>query len=81
MTAYTDQDVELVAGALAAIDWGQEAVPTAAISHGYQRKARAVLDALTAAHRLIPADAIAVATTVDNRLYQPTDIAYVIPAD
>lgn len=46
--AYTDQDVEMAAVALAQLDWPQ-IVATKHLSRSYHLKARAVLDALTAA--------------------------------
>jgi hypothetical protein len=46
--AYTDQDVELAAVALARLAWPR-LVATMQLSRSYRDQARAVLDALTAA--------------------------------
>jgi hypothetical protein len=46
--AYTDQDVYVVARVLWAADWPESPIP-AVFQRSYRDKARAVLDALTAA--------------------------------
>jgi hypothetical protein len=77
--AYTDQDVELVAAALGEVDFrGKNVTAGAKLQDAYDEKARAVLDALATARRLIPANAVAIATT-DDHLYQLSDVSFVIP--